>query len=226
MVVVTVVLATTIACMKPQVRTTLDHSLMDDDRGNGRAPAAWSLSARFFDLEGRGRPVVVRERLRQHARVKGLVVANLMMNNWDWKTSNNKIYEIRDRDSRESRRIYVVRDLGASLGKTSFPKLLDWFPMRGLGQGSRNDIDDFESQGFIKRVEGEQIDFYYRGIHQNVLDTVSRSDVVWTSRLMARLADTQWHDAFRAAGYPDDQARRFVAKIKTKVAEGLKLGEV
>lgn len=157
---------------------------------------------------------------------KGLVVANLMMNNWDWKTSNNKIYEVRDQDSRESRRIYVVRDLGASLGKTSFPKLLDWFPMRGLGQGSRNDIDDFESQGFIKRVEGERIDFYYRGIHQNVLETVSRSDVVWTSRLMARLSDTQWHDAFRAAGYPDDHARRFVAKIKTKVAEGLKLGEV
>ena len=157
---------------------------------------------------------------------RGLVVANLMMNNWDWKTSNNKIYEIRDQDSRESRRIYVVRDLGASLGKTSFPKLLDWFPMRGLGQGSRNDIDDFEAQGFIKRVQGERIDFYYRGIHQNVLETVSRSDVVWTSRLMARLSDAQWQDAFRAAGYRDDQARRFVAKIKTKVAEGLKLGEV
>jgi len=76
-----------------------------------------------------------------------------------------------------------------------------------------------------RRVEGERIDFYYRRIHQNVLETVSRSDVVWPSRLMARLSDTQWHDAFRASGYPDDQARRFVAKIKTKVAEGLKLGE-
>jgi hypothetical protein len=157
---------------------------------------------------------------------KGLVVANLMMNNWDWKTSNNKVYEIRDQDSRESRRIYVVRDLGASLGKTSFPKLLDWFPMRGLGQGSRNDIDDFESQGFIKRVEGERIDFYYRGIHQNVLETVSRSDVVWTSRLMARLSDAQWRDAFHSAGYDDAHVRRFVAKMKSKVVEGLKLGEV
>ena len=41
-----------------------------------------------------------------------------------------------------------------------------------------------------RRVEGEHIDFYYRGIHQNVLETVSRSDVVWTSRLMARFSDT------------------------------------
>jgi hypothetical protein len=42
--------------------------------------------------------------------------------------------------------------------------LLDWFQLRGLGQGSRNDIDDFESQGFIKQVEGERVKFYYRGI--------------------------------------------------------------
>ena len=25
---------------------------------------------------------------------KGLVVANLLLNNWDWKTSNNKVYEL------------------------------------------------------------------------------------------------------------------------------------
>jgi len=25
---------------------------------------------------------------------RGLVVANLILNNWDWKTSNNKIYAI------------------------------------------------------------------------------------------------------------------------------------
>ena len=30
-------------------------------------------------------------------------------------------------------------------------------------------------------------------------------------------------DAFRAAGYSDDHARRYVTKIKSKIAEGLKL---
>src|SRR5687768_14210733 len=44
---------------------------------------------------------------------KGLIVANLMLNNWDWKASNNKVYEITDRDGRVTRH-YVVRDLGAS----------------------------------------------------------------------------------------------------------------
>ena len=29
---------------------------------------------------------------------KGLVVANVLLNNWDWKTSNNKIYEVNNAD--------------------------------------------------------------------------------------------------------------------------------
>ena len=156
---------------------------------------------------------------------KGLVVANLMMNNWDWKTSNNRIYEVQQPDAGGTARVYVVRDLGASLGKTSFPQWLNFFPMRGLGQGSRNDLDDFESQGFIKGVEGDRVEFFYRGIHDNLVDTLSRNDVVWTCRLMSRLSDAQWQDAFRAAGYSDEQSRRYVAKIKSKVAEGLKLAE-
>lgn len=154
---------------------------------------------------------------------KGLVVANVMLNNWDWKASNNKLYLVERAEGVPAERLYVVRDLGASLGKTSFPKLLDWLPMRGFGQGSRNDLADFEEQGFIKRVEGERVEFFYRGIHQRLLDTVSRDDVVWTCRLLARLSDAQRHDAFRATGYPDDHARRFAAKIKSKVAEGLAL---
>jgi hypothetical protein len=42
---------------------------------------------------------------------------------------------------------------------------------------------------------------------------------------MARLSDVQWQDAFRAGGYSDEQARRYVAKIKSKVAQGLEVGE-
>lgn len=152
---------------------------------------------------------------------KGLVVINVLLNNWDWKTSNNKIYEVQTPEG--TRRMYVVRDLGASLGKTSFPKVLSWLPVRGFGQGSRNDLEDFEAQGFIKRVEGDRVEFFYRGIYQSLIDTVGRSDVVWAARLLARVSDAQWHDAFRAAGYTDEQSRRYIAKIKSKVDEGLKL---
>lgn len=153
---------------------------------------------------------------------KGLLVANLILNNWDWKTSNNKVYDVVDDDGR-SRRVYVVRDLGASLGKTTFPRFLQWTPLRGMGQGSRNDLDGFEEQGFIKRVEGQRVTFEYRGIHARLVDTLTVGDVVWTCRLMARLSDQQWDDAFRAAGYGHAERQRYVAKVKAKIGEGLSL---
>ncbi|MBI3049895.1 MAG: hypothetical protein HYY76_16470 [Acidobacteria bacterium] len=55
---------------------------------------------------------------------------------------------------------------------------------------------------------------------------MARDDVVWTCRLLSRLGDAQWHDAFRAAGYSEHRTWRFVAKIKSKVAEGLRLPEI
>jgi hypothetical protein len=140
---------------------------------------------------------------------KGLLVANLILNNWDWKTSNNKVYDSRDRDG-ASRRVFVVRDLGASLGKTTFPTILKWMPVRGLGQGSRNDISGFEEQRLIKRVEGRQVTFDYRGVHNGLVDTLTVDDVVWTCRMIARISDRQWHDAFRAAGYGGAELQRFI----------------
>lgn len=151
---------------------------------------------------------------------KGLIVANLILNNWDWKTSNNKVYELAASDGAPSRRVYVVQDLGASLGRTTFPTLLKWFPMRGFGQGTRNDLDGFESQGLIRNVDGERVEFDYRGIHGSLLKILTPRDVLWTCELMARLSDAQWADAFRAAGYSDDHTRRYVAKIKAKIDEG------
>ena len=153
---------------------------------------------------------------------KGLIVANLILNNWDWKASNNRIYEISGPDG--TKRHYVVRDLGASLGKTSSPPPLRWFGSR-IAQGTRNDLADFEGQGFIKGVEGGRIDFDYDGIYKDVVRTVSVADVVWTSRLLAQLSDEQWSDAFRAAGYPPADIARYVAKLKSKVAEGLALAK-
>ena len=155
---------------------------------------------------------------------KGLVVANLLLNNWDWKTSNNKVYETTARDG-APRRLYIVRDLGASLGKTTFPRFLKWTPMRGMGQGSRNDLNGFEEQGFIKGVEGQSVKFHYRGIHERLVKTITAADVAWTCRLMARISDQQWHDAFRAAGYSDEYQRRYTTKLKSKIKEGLALSQ-
>ncbi|HJR59505.1 MAG TPA: hypothetical protein VJ813_08910 [Vicinamibacterales bacterium] len=153
----------------------------------------------------------------------GLIVTNLILNSWDWKTSNNKIYRLSPAVNGVGR-WFVVRDLGASLGKTNYPAFLKWFRLRGFGQGTRNDLPGFEEQGFIERIDaGSQIEFDYRGIYRDVIDSVRPEDVRWACILLSRLSDDQWRDAFRAGGYNADQTSRYVRKIKAKIARGLEL---
>jgi hypothetical protein len=153
----------------------------------------------------------------------GLVVANLILNSWDWKTSNNKVYTL-SKPIKGVDRWFVVRDVGASLGKFTYPSILKWFRLRGFGQGTRNDLPGFEAQMFIKDIDSrERIEFDYRGIYRDVIDTVTADHVRWTCDLLSRLSDQQWRDAFRAAGYDAEQTSRYVAKIKAKVSQGLEL---
>ncbi len=155
----------------------------------------------------------------------GLIVANLIIAQWDWKTSNNKIYELSGDAANGVQRMFVVRDLGASFGKFTYPTILKWFRLRGFGQGSRNDLADFEAQGFIERIDREsnEVDFDYRGIYRDVIDTVTPDQVRWACERLAKLTDAQWRDAFRAAGYTPEDGLRFTAKIKEKIGQGLQL---
>jgi hypothetical protein len=151
-------------------------------------------------------------------------VANLFLNSWDWKTSNNKIYRLKTPVNGVNR-WFVVRDLGASLGKFKYPTILKWFRLRGFGQGTRNDLPGFEQQGFITSVDREQrrVQFDYRGIYRDVVASVTPEHVQWALRRLSRLTDAQWRDAFRAGGYPPEIGERYTAKIKEKIAEGRQL---
>jgi hypothetical protein len=151
---------------------------------------------------------------------RGLVVAQLIFNNWDWKTSNNKIYAVRD--SGDSRRLYVVRDLGASLGKAKQSAVFKWLNIRHL-QGSKNDLEGFEQQGFIEGIDGEQVKFTYSGLDNRLVRTITVNDVRWACERLSKLTDEQWRDAFRAANYSDGDIDRYVRQLKQKVAEGLHL---
>jgi hypothetical protein len=154
----------------------------------------------------------------------GLIVANLLLTSWDWKRSNNKIYQLSEPID-GVQRWFVVRDLGASLGRFTYPGVLKWFRLRGFGQGTRNDLPGFEQQGFIKAIDPDtgKVEFEYRGIYRDVISTVRAEDVRWACQRLATLSDQQWQDAFRAAGYTPDQSSRYIAKIKEKIAQGLEL---
>ena len=140
---------------------------------------------------------------------KGLIVVNLVLNNWDFGVDQNRIYEMKDGDAPTLR--YVVQDVGASLGKSRWPI------------GTRNHIEDFESQGLVKRVDGDSVVFDYKSRHRLMVKNITVEDVVWTCRLLARLSEKQWHDAFRAADYSPELTERYLRKIRAKIDEGLAL---
>ncbi|HEY1304794.1 MAG TPA: hypothetical protein VGF24_14625 [Vicinamibacterales bacterium] len=145
------------------------------------------------------------------APMHGLIAINLLLANWDLKTSNNRIYKIGER---EPSRRYVVQDLGASLGK---PRV---FP---IPVGTRNNIDDFETTTLIKDMEGAVVQLNYRGRHGEILERLSVADVIWACALMNRLRDAQLDAAFRAGGYAPDIRQRYIKKIRAKIQEGLAL---
>jgi hypothetical protein len=148
------------------------------------------------------------------------VTVNLLLNNWDFKTSNNKVYLVTNEDGVNVRR-YVVRDLGGSLGKAKQPRVLSWFPFMRQKQGSKNDLEDFQAQGFVNALNGETVDFDYRGIDDALVDSVPVADLRWTGELLSRLSERQWLDAFRAGGYTADQSARYVRKIREKIAQAV-----
>jgi hypothetical protein len=151
----------------------------------------------------------------------GLLVAQMMLNNWDLKTSNNKVIE-RVRADGSPERLYVVRDLGASLGSNEQAKWLRWTGLR-ISQGTKNDLEGFEESGFIDGVEDGYVTFSYSGPNKHLVSGLTPAHVQWTAALFARLSDEQWHDAFRAGGYSREEAERYIAKFKEKIAAGLAL---
>jgi hypothetical protein len=153
----------------------------------------------------------------------GLIVANILVNNWDLKPMNNKIYEFKEPVNGQ-KRVYVVRDLGATLGKTRHPlKNYWWLWDKGSPQGTKGRVADFESQPFIEGVDGDRPIFGSRGRHQKLFDTLTVADVRWTCELLNRLSKQQMLDAFRAAAFEPAVAERYVQMIRAKVDQGLKL---
>jgi hypothetical protein len=145
--------------------------------------------------------------------LRGLFVLMVMVNNWDLKTQQNPLYEVTEGGAPAVRR-YLVRDLGASLGRTR------WFR-----PGTKSNLVDFENERFIRSVDEGEVEFYYRGgwREPHLKRGVSTADVNWIAERLARLTPAQWNDAFRAGGYSQADSDRFVRRLQQKVEDGLRL---
>jgi hypothetical protein len=141
---------------------------------------------------------------------QGLLVILAMFNSSDLKNSNNTLYE--HRTSQGVERWYVVRDLGTALGSTG-----RFAPVRG-------NAEVFARLGFIEGVERGFVRFDYHGWHQELLrERITPSDARWAAALLGRLTLDQWHEAFRAGGYDDATAERFIARLLQKIDEARRL---
>jgi hypothetical protein len=140
----------------------------------------------------------------------GLLVALLVFKSWDLKDSNNRIYDV-VRGGRVEQ-WYVVRDLGGALGDDT-----------GLSP-KRNHLERFERTRFIRDVSDGFVKFAYHGKNSELFDErLTPDDVRWACQLLANLDDRQWRDAFRAGGYEDAAASRFIRKIHANISDGLRV---
>lgn len=141
---------------------------------------------------------------------KGLLTLMIMLNNSDLKPEQNRIYEVTGPGERP-RRLYVVSDLGLSWGES------------GINDPKRGDVDAFEKQGFIKRINGNKLEFDQKNLRAELFDQITPADVRWISERLARLTDAQWRAAFRAAAWDDEAiVNRFIARMKQKINQGLR----
>ena len=122
----------------------------------------------------------------------------------------HRVYKVKE-SAPGPTRWYVVQDLGAALGKSK------------MALGSRNDLKDFEKDGFIKGVEDGRVQFDFHGRHKALRDNITPEEVVWACRLLSDLGRARLDAIFRAAGYAPGPRRRFLAKIEEKIQQGLAL---
>jgi hypothetical protein len=141
---------------------------------------------------------------------QGLLVILLLFNDTDFKDENNTLYRVSIDGGVEH--WYVVRDLGAALGETGR------FSPRG------DDAALYERSRFIAGVRNGFVEFANKSSYQKLFQRrISVADVRWAGRLLGRLSDRQWHDAFLAGGYPPDVADRFIRKIRLNIEEARRL---
>lgn len=141
----------------------------------------------------------------------GLLALLMLLNSTDLKNDNNEVYEVEEPGPGRPRRLYIVKDLGASLGETG---RVD--PRRGY-------VDGFEREPFLAGREGQWVRFAFRGRHQQLLDRIPIADLRWICARVLGLSDRQWRDAFRAGNYDAETTARYVARIRDKAREGAAL---
>jgi len=138
--------------------------------------------------------------------MSGLIMLNVLVNNWDSKEENNAILGMYDEDG-EVQEWYTVADWGGSFGKTG-----------SVFSHTKWDLADFRKQRFIDGTGGRTLKLHYSGKMSGVAN-VPTEHGRWFAGIIGQLSDDQLRDAFRAAGATQAEIAGFSREVRRKINE-------
>ncbi|HEX5435349.1 MAG TPA: hypothetical protein VFY05_14010 [Candidatus Angelobacter sp.] len=151
----------------------------------------------------------------------GLRVMMALISNWDLKDENNAVY-LDDKNGEH----WMVSDVGTAFGASG---------VRYTEHGSKNNLKSYRASRFIAKVTPAYVDFDFPHrppllfifvlptyVHQMRLQWIGhhipRADAKWLGSLLGQLSTRQIQDAFRAAGYSQDQIAGFTQALQARIA--------
>ncbi|HKO44354.1 MAG TPA: hypothetical protein VJU84_13845 [Pyrinomonadaceae bacterium] len=160
-------------------------------------------------------------------QLNGLKVLMILLNNYDARKENNKIYYSRPSTTGRYEAHHYVSDLGATLGRSG-----------GLGgKRTKNDLESFLSTRFVMGIEDGAVEFdydtrptklghfsvlyppYYRGEvkKEKSMRGIPVAHARWIGSLLSQLSDDQLRQAFKAAQYNDATMEGYVEALRTRI---------
>jgi hypothetical protein len=138
--------------------------------------------------------------------LSGLIMLNVLVNNWDAKEENNKVLGMYDKDG-DVKEWYTVADWGGSFGKTG-----------SVFSHSKWNLDQFAKQGFIDSVSGNIVKLHYSG-KMSAAARVPLDHARWFAGIIGKLTDDQLRQAFKAAGATPAEIEGFTLQMRRKINE-------
>jgi hypothetical protein len=150
----------------------------------------------------------------------GLRVMMALINNWDLKDVNNDIYK------EPFGQVYVVADLGASLGRTG-----------NLFFRTKGNAGEFAGTPFIRKVRGQYVDFVlhsrpfflgflFRHEHyvtrtrmEKVVQHIPVDDARWMGNYLGKLSTNQIEDCFRASGFSPKEVEIYSRALTRRIMD-------
>ena len=150
----------------------------------------------------------------------GLRAMMALINNWDMKDVNNAIMK------KDSERIYIVSDLGASFGAAgrAWPR-----------DSSKDNVAAYSASRFIRKLTPQYVDFqsparprwmyvvglkeYLARVHlEHLGKRIPRADAKWLGERLSLISTDQFRDAFRAGGYSPDETQALIKVLQARIS--------